>query len=181
MDKIIAHNMECKRTGNMTDYFDTEEVFGTLNVISLASNDTSHNSAMLNLCMLAEKKELRDIVTRISDELYDSHGQTTPQKIESHQLLSRYFKEAMRLGNAAPGTFARVALKDVKILDVNIRKGDAICIFMLRLISTLMSSRIQRSSILIDSRLRERRNTQDTKYQFSVLVREFALGDTWVN
>ena len=129
MDKIIALNTECKRTGNMTDYFDTEEVFGTLNVISLASNDTSHNSAMLNLCMLAENKELRDIVTRISDELYDSHGLTTPEKIESHQMLSRYFKEAMRLGNAAPGTFARVALKDVKILDVNIRKGDAICIF----------------------------------------------------
>ena len=41
-------------------------------------------------------------------------------------MLGQWFKEALRLNSPAAGIFNRVALQDVKIKDITIRKGDIV-------------------------------------------------------
>lgn len=130
MDKIIAHNRACVKDNNMTDYMDTESIYGTLNLISFASQDTSQNNTKMNICLLAERPDLRELMDKICDEIYDSEGQTDAQKVDDHEMLEQYFKESTRLANTPMGLFAREALRDITLKDINIRKGDTVnCVF----------------------------------------------------
>lgn len=54
---------------------------------------------------------------------------TTPEKVESEEILSQYFKEAIRLCNPVPAMMGRIATKDLTIKDVAIKKGHSVGIF----------------------------------------------------
>ena len=126
MEKILAHNKECVRTGNMADYMDAESVFGSMNLISFASIDTTQQLTKSSICILAESPEVRTALQATADRIYDSEGMTTTEKVESDIILGQYFKETIRLCNPAPGLFARIATKDITIKDVSIKKGHGI-------------------------------------------------------
>lgn len=125
-DKIIAHNRECKRTGNTVDFIDTEELYGTINLFIFAAEDTSQNMSKLNLCYMAEKPHLRKFLEDVAKDVFDSQGYTTADIIDAHEPLEQYFKEAMRLESPSYTTFARQAQSDVVLKDIKIRKGDFI-------------------------------------------------------
>ena len=130
MDRIVSLNTECVRSGNMADFMDTDEIIGTLNLIAFASQDTSQNLTMNNICMMANNPEVRKVLEFCAEEIYDEAGFTTVEKIEEHQNLSLFFKEACRMNNAAFGLFNRIATTDVQIKDITIRKGDSVgCVF----------------------------------------------------
>ena len=126
MEKILAHNKQCVKTGNMADYMDAESVFGSMNLISFASIDTTQQLTKSSICILAESPEVRKALQATADRIYDSEGMTTSEKVESDIILGQYFKETIRLCYPAPGLFARIATKDVTIKDVSIKKGHGI-------------------------------------------------------
>ena len=126
--RIILHNRKCKEDGRTEDIMTIDSIMGTLNILIFAAFDTSQNMTMLNLCLMAERPEIREKVTKIADEIYDSTGKTTADIVDAHEDLSMFFKEAMRLESSSVATFSRIAMKDVIIKDITIRKGDEVII-----------------------------------------------------
>ena len=127
-DRIVLHNRKCKEDGRTEDIMDVDSIVGTLNLLIFAAFDTSQNMTMLTLCLMAERPDIREKVAKIADEIYDSTGKTTADIIDAHEDLSMFFKEAIRLEYSSFITFPRIAIKDVTIKDITIRKGDAVVI-----------------------------------------------------
>ena len=86
--------------------------------------------AILNLCQMAERPDIRDQVTKIANEIYDERGHTTADIVDGHEQLSMYIKEAMRLESPSVGISTRIATKDVTIRDIIVRKGDQVLVLL---------------------------------------------------
>ena len=125
-DRIVLHNRKCREDGRTKDIMDVDSIVSTLNLLIFAAFDTSQNMTMLTLCVMAERPDLREKVAKIADEIYDSKGKTSADIIDAHEDLSMFFKEAMRLEYSSIGTFSRIAIKEVTIKDITIRKGDEV-------------------------------------------------------
>ena len=127
-DRIITHNRNCREDGRTEDIMDVHAIMGTLNLLMFAAFDTSQNMTILNLCLMAERPDIREKVAKIAEEIYDSRGNTTADIVDAHEDLSMYFKEAMRLESSTAAMFRRVAHKDVTIKDIIVRKGDEVTV-----------------------------------------------------
>ena len=102
------------------------DIYGTVNLIAFAATDTSLKAATMAVCDMTGRPEVKRLLECISDELFDSKGVVKNSEVDQHELLSMWFKEALRLNSPAAGIFNRVALEDVKIKDITIRKGDIV-------------------------------------------------------
>lgn len=134
MDRIIAHNQKCMEDGKSEDAMSRDEIMGALNLMIFAAYDTTQNMAVLNICLLAERQDIREKVSKIAGEIFDKDGSTTADIIDSHEELTMYIKEAFRLENPSASKFVRVAIKDTKIKDITVRKGDCVGVFFAPLV-----------------------------------------------
>ena len=84
MEKLLAHNKKCVRTGNMAYYMDAESVFGSVYLISFASIDTSQQLSIdtcqqltkNSLYILAESPQVNKTLQATAGRIYDSEGMT---------------------------------------------------------------------------------------------------------
>ena len=129
-DRIITHNNKCREDGRLSDMMDLDAIQGTLNVLMFAAFDSSQNMSILNLCLMAERPDIREHVTRIAGEIFDEKGNTTADIVDAHKELAMYLKEANRLESPSIGISDRIALKDVTIKDITVRKGDEVLVFL---------------------------------------------------
>ena len=134
MDRIIAHNQNCIEDGKSKDAVSLDEIMVALNVMIFAAYYTPQNMAILNICLMAERQNIREKVSNIADEIFDKEGITSADIVDSHEELKMYMKEAFRLESPSPGNFPGVAIKDTKIKDIIVRKGDCVSILFASLV-----------------------------------------------
>ena len=129
-DRIMIYNKKCKEEGRLEDIMSINSIMGIINGLSFASFDTSLNTAILNLCVIAERPDIKEKLDKIADEIYDKDGITTADIADAHEELSMYIKEALRLESPILSLVGRIAVRDVNIKDIRVRKGDEVLIFL---------------------------------------------------
>lgn len=126
MDMIIQHNRQCKETGNMDEYMNEREFYGTINVFQFAGTDTSLNLVTNVLCQMASKPELQDIFEQINKQIFDEKGNIVKESIETNPNLNEWMMECLRICNPSTRISQRIAKKDCEINGIKIRAGDAV-------------------------------------------------------
>ena len=124
IDRIIAHNQECEKSGNTKDIMDYNDIAGNYNLFQFAGSDTSQNTTKIALCFMADKPELKAIIEQINKEIYDQEGVTHTDVMEKCELLNLWIKEALRIHSPITRMAVRCALQDVQIGNLKVKKDD---------------------------------------------------------
>ena len=125
-DHIINHNNNCIKEGNNEDYLDDKAVLGIVNLLQIAGNDTSSSTSVQSLCFAAQHPEHQKVFEDINTRMYDTDGNIDVDSIDSDKPLDLWVKEALRMFNPTNKLTPRVALQDVKLKDLLIKKDDTV-------------------------------------------------------
>jgi len=131
LDIIIEHNQKCKADGNMQEYIDDQELFGSINTFQFAGTDTSQSLVTSVLCEMAEFPQLQQIFAKINEQIFDEQGNIDKDKLTHNPGLDMWMKESLRKHDPVTRMIPRVAKTDFALNGINIRKGDAVGIGMI--------------------------------------------------
>jgi cytochrome P450 len=124
VDRSIAHNRECHKNGNTQDLITIEDIAGNYNFFFFAGTDTAQHVAKSALCHMASLPNIKKLIDDVNKKIYDSEGFTTTQAIDSNEELNLWMKECLRIHSTVSRTLPRVAIKEVKLGNFTIKKGD---------------------------------------------------------
>ena len=130
IDRIIAHNLECERTGNKADIMTLTEIMGNYNLFHVAATDTAQNSTKMSICHQTIYPANRKLVEEITKEIYDADGLTTTEVIDKNEKSAYWLKETLRLHSPAARIAMRFAVKDVSLGKFTVKKGDAVAVLL---------------------------------------------------
>jgi len=126
LDIIIQHNIQCREEGNMEEYIDEQELYGSVNLFQFAGTDTSQSLISNVLCEMAAHPSLQIQFSSILSEIFDSRGCMDRHSLDNNDRLNMWMKESLRRYNPIARLVQRVAKKDCVINKIRTRKGDAI-------------------------------------------------------
>ena len=88
--------------------------------------DTTRHLIGITLYSLAQYPEFQQDLKKEREKAYNQEAALTADTLQTMDVLLSVLKEILRLDTTAPGTFAKVALEDLKLADLSIRKGDSV-------------------------------------------------------
>lgn len=128
LDNCIKFNQKCKENGNTADIMTMQDIVGNVNSFVLAGTDTSQNMTKITLTHIAQNPYFQKLFEEINQRVYGNGIITTSSKLENDAVLQLWLKEALRIHNPNGKTFPRIAVKDVTIKDIKVRKGDVVVV-----------------------------------------------------
>lgn len=122
MDRIIKHNRQCESQGNEAEKLTIHDIVGVYNLFYFAGTDTSMAASTSVLCYISQKPELKAQLRRMATSIYES--QSVCKNLETNPDLNDFVTETLRLFSPLQRQLGRVALKDTKLGNIMIKKGD---------------------------------------------------------
>lgn len=123
---LLASLLATQKSEDVDKRFTDEEIVDEFVTFFVAGMDTTGHLIGMALYMLTQNPEYLQSLKEERDVVYNKSKRVTAEDVQKMEVLHAFLKETLRFYTPGPITFARVAITDHKILDVQIKKGDLV-------------------------------------------------------
>ena len=128
IDSIIAHNHRCASSDNMVNYASEDDVVGMVCLMQYEAMCKVESLATSVLCVIAQQRDLQPLIEITNSGIFSKEGEFSYNKAQNDLVLDLLLKETLRMFNPIELLLPRVATQELCLLDLKIRKGDAVTV-----------------------------------------------------